>query len=63
MECCIADEELDCIVLPAGHHLGRGLSHPGWNSGNSCIKIINLKEVKKYKILKCLSHRTKSGRP
>jgi len=34
MDCFIADEELDRVVLPAGHHLGRRLSHPGWNSGN-----------------------------
>jgi hypothetical protein len=50
MDCCIADEELDRVVIPAGYHLGRGLSNPGWNSGNPhATKIINPKEVlKKY---------------
>jgi hypothetical protein len=50
MDCFIADEELDCVVLPAGHHLGSGLSYPGWNSGNpNASKIINPNEVlKKY---------------
>jgi hypothetical protein len=48
MVCFIADEELDRVVLPAGHHLGCGLSHPGWNSGNPhAPKIINPKEVLK----------------
>jgi hypothetical protein len=49
MDCFIADEELDCIVLLAGHHLGRGLSHSGWNSGNPhASKIINpIKVLKK----------------
>ena len=28
------DEELDCALLPPGHHLGSGLPHTGRHSGN-----------------------------
>jgi hypothetical protein len=48
MDCFDADEELDRVVLLAGHHLGRRLSYPGWNSGNPhAAKILNPKEVLK----------------
>ncbi len=46
MGCFIADEELDRVVLPSGHYMGRGLSHPGWNSGNPHPQNVNSLKIK-----------------